>query len=140
MNHNKLADQLVIDEGRKRRMYLDTVGKWTGGVGRNLSDRDFSDDEIALMLKNDIAIVMRELDINVPWWHLLCDARQNVLANMCFNMGINRLLGFKKMLSAIVMRRYDDAAKEMLNSKWAKQVGQRAVRLAEMMRTGEFKE
>lgn len=140
MNHNKLADQLVVDEGRKRRIYQDTVGKWTAGVGRNLSDRDFSDDEIALMLKNDIAIVMRELDINIPWWHILCDARQNVLANMCFNLGINRLLGFKKMLAHVVMRRYDDAAKEMLSSKWAKQVGQRAVRLAEMMRTGEFLE
>lgn len=138
MNKNKLADQLAIDEGKRRRMYLDTVGKWTAGVGRNVSDRDFSDDEIALMLKNDIAIVQRELDINVPWWHLLTDARQNVLANMCFNMGIRRLLGFKKMLAHLIMRRYDDAAKEMLSSKWAQQVGQRAVRLAEMMKTGEF--
>lgn len=138
MNIPKLQAQLVIDEGKKKRVYTDTVGKLTVGVGRNISDRDFSDDEIALMLANDITIVEKALDINVPWWRQMNDARQNVLANMCFNMGWQRLSQFKNTLSAMLTGRFDDAAKGMMDSLWAKQVGDRAKRLAEMMRTGEF--
>jgi lysozyme len=138
MNTEKLAAQLDIDEGRRPRIYTDTVGKVTGGVGRNLTDRAFSDDEIDLMLKNDIAIVEADLDRALPWWRSMTEARQNVLANMAFNMGIGTLLGFKNTLSFMESGRYDAAALGMLNSKWAKQVGQRAIRLAAIMRTGEF--
>lgn len=138
MHHDKLAAQLSIDEGRKPRIYVDTVGKVTGGVGRNLTDRAFSDDEIDLMLKNDIAIVERELDQRLPWWRDMTEARQNVLANMCFNLGANRLLGFVNTLAMMKAGRYDAAALGMLDSQWAKQVGQRAIRLAAMMRKGEF--
>lgn len=138
MNLDRLAQQLEVDEKKCPRIYLDSVGKWTGGVGRNLSDRPFSDDEIALMLKNDIAMVERDLDRSLPWWRSLTDARQNVLANMCFNLGITRLLRFKNTLKAMQAHRYEAAAVGMLDSKWAKQVGQRAIRLAEMMRKGEF--
>jgi lysozyme len=138
MNHEKLQAQLIVDEAKRNRIYIDTVGKVTGGVGRNLTDRGFSDDEIDLMLKNDIAIVVRELDINLPWWRLMSEARQNVLANMCFNLGIKRLLAFKNTLAAMLVGRYDDAADGMLASLWANQVGDRARRLALVMRTGKF--
>lgn len=138
MNRDKLAAQLVIDEGKRPRIYVDTVGKITGGVGRNLTDRPFSDDEIALMLSNDITSAEADLDRNLPWWRTLTDARQNVLANMCFNMGIDRLLGFKNTLRFIQTHQYAAGAEGMLDSKWANQVGQRAIRLAEMMRSGEF--
>ena len=137
MNYEKLAAQLTIDEGRSARVYTDTVGKLTAGVGRNISDRAFSDDEIDLMLKNDIALVEQALDRALPWWRQMNDARQNVLANMAF-MGIGSLLGFVNTLNAMKAGRYDAAADGMLDSKWAKQVGQRADRLAEMMCKGEF--
>lgn len=138
MNEEKLVAQLSIDEGRRARIYTDTVGKVTGGVGRNLTDRPFSEDEIDLMLKNDIAIVESSLDRSLPWWREMSDARQNVLANMCFNMGINRLLGFTNTLATMRAGRYDAAALGMLDSQWARQVGARAIRLAAVMRTGEF--
>ncbi|MES2346303.1 MAG: glycoside hydrolase family protein [Pseudomonadota bacterium] len=138
MNIAMLKAQLSIDEGRKKRIYLDTVGKWTVGVGRNISDRDFSDDEIDLMLNNDIDLVAGQLDRHLPWWRQMTDARQNVLANMCFNVGVGRLLGFKNALAAMQAGRYDDAAKEMLDSQWARQVGDRAFRLATTMRSGRF--
>lgn len=138
MNREKLAAQLEIDEAKRALMYLDSVGKWTGGIGRNLSDRPFSEDEIALMLRNDIEDTETDLDRALPWWRELTEARQNVLANMCFNLGIKRLLGFVKTLDLIRAGRYDAAALEMLNSKWAKQVGKRADRLAATMRKGEF--
>ena len=134
----KLERQLSIDEGRRALVYTDTVGKITGGIGRNLTDRPFFDDEIALMLKNDIALVQTELDQRLPWWREMTDARQNVLANMCFNLGINRLMGFGKILAHMRVGEYEAAAGEMLDSKWAKQVGARAVRLAALMREGKF--
>lgn len=139
MNIDKLASQLRIDEGVRKRMYLDTATppRWTVGVGRNISDRDFSDDEIELMLKNDIALVTAALDRSLPWWRQMNDVRQNVLINMGF-MGIGTLLKFKNTLGLMQAQRYDAAALGMLDSLWAKQVGQRAVRLAEMMRKGEF--
>jgi len=137
MNYEKLAAQLTIDEGRRARVYTDAVGKLTVGVGRNISDRAFSEDEIDLMLANDIKLVEAQLDRSLPWWCQMNEARQNVLANMCF-MGIGTLLTFVNTLKAMQEGRYDAAAAGMLNSKWAKQVGQRAVRLAQIMRKGEF--
>jgi len=138
MNAQRLAAQLTIDEGRRPRIYVDTVGKVTGGVGRNLTDRAFSDDEMDLMLKNDIKGTESDLDRRLPWWRQMSEARQNVLANMCFNLGIDRLLGFAKTLTLMKAARYDAAAAEMLDSLWAKQVGARAIRLAATMRKGEF--
>jgi len=138
MDRKKLAAQLTIDEGRRALIYLDTEGKWTGGVGRNLTDRPFSDDEIDLMLKNDIVIAESDLDKHLPWWRQMSEARQQALANMTFNMGIKRVLGFKQTLNLMQACRYDAAALEMLDSKWAKQVGDRAKRLSELMRKGEF--
>lgn len=138
MNKDKLVVALVVDEGKRAKIYTDTVGKITGGVGRNLSDREFFDDEIMLMLNNDIAVVEKDLDKHCPWWRFMTEARQNVLANMCFNMGAVRLLGFKNTLALMQARDYENAAKEMLNSLWAKQVGERSQRLATLMTKGEF--
>ena len=136
MNTQALMAQLNIDEGRRKRIYPDTRGKITAGVGRNLTDRDFSDDEIDLMLQNDVRNTLRDLDSKYPWWRGLTEARQQVLANMCFNMGIARLSGFKKFLAALQSGRWDVAAEEMMNSDWAGQVGDRATRLQKMMRQG----
>lgn len=138
MDFDKLKAQLIVDEGKRSRIYTDTVGKITVGVGRNLSDRPFSDDEIELMLENDIALAAKELDRVFPWWKKLNDARQNVMANLMFNLGAPRLMGFKKFLMYAEVGRYDAAAGEMLDSLWAKQVGARATRLADLMRKGEF--
>jgi len=138
MDRQKLEAQLIIDEGRRAIAYVDTVGKMTAGVGRNITDRPFFDDEIALMLKNDIRETEKDLDRRLPWWRQMTPARQNVLANMCFNLGIFRLLGFEQALTHMRAGHYDDAAREMLDSRWAKQVGARAVRLATLMRKGEF--
>lgn len=138
MNRAKLMEQLTIDEGRRARIYVDTVGKVTGGVGRNLTDREFSQDEIDLMLSNDIALVEADLDRTMPWWRTMTEARQGVLANMAFNLGISRLAGFKNTLAYMQAGRYDAAAAVMLDSLWARQVGARADRLAKIMRTGEY--
>jgi lysozyme len=136
MNKDQLRTELTRDEAEKLMPYTDTVGKLTIGVGRNLSDRGISHDESQYLLSNDIRLVESDLNQNLPWWINLTDARQRVLANMCFNLGINRLLGFKNTLEFIRTEQWGKAADGMLQSTWAKQVGQRAVRLSEMMRNG----
>lgn len=138
MNREKLKAALVVDERKCPLIYEDSVGKITGGVGRNLSDKPFKENEIQLMLDNDINDAETDLDRNAPWWRSLTDARQNVLANMCFNMGWSKLSGFRLMLAAAKSGDYDKAATEMLDSTWAKQVHGRADRLAALMRKGEF--
>lgn len=138
MNEQKLLDALSLDEGRRARIYTDTVGKVSGGVGRNLTDKGFRQDEIDLMLRNDIAEAVAELDRVAPWWRGLNDARQNALVNMMFNLGAPRLLGFKKFLAALQVGDWAKAEGEMLDSKWARQVGDRSTRLALLIRTGEF--
>lgn len=81
--------------------------------------------------------MIKELDRNLSWWKNLDEVRQRVLFDMCFNLGVTKLLAFKNTLEAIRTGRYDDAAAGMLNSLWAKQVKGRATRLANMMRTGK---
>jgi lysozyme len=136
MNILKLIDELSVDEGRKARIYVDTVGKITGGVGRNLSDRPFFEDEIDLMLKNDIKLVEADLDANLPWWRKMSDARQRALSNLCFNLGITRLLLFKNSLILLKAGKWDEAAAAFMSSKWATQVGNRAIRVTNMIRKG----
>jgi lysozyme len=133
-----LKTDLIRDEGYRRGIYKDSLGVFTGGVGRNLSARGFLDSEINLMLVNDIEIVERDLDLNVPWWRELDPLRQRVLMNMCFNMGWLRLSGFTKFLTALEHGDYNVAAGEMLDSIWHEQVGDRAKRLADQMRRGEL--
>ena len=137
----RLIEQLRLHEGERRKPYRDTVGKLTIGIGRNLDDKGLRRDEIEYLLNNDIADARADLDRYLPWWRGLDPVRQRVLIDMSFNMGIgapNRggLLSFVNTLSEIRRGNYAIAADMMLASKWAQQVGRRAVRLATMMRTG----
>lgn len=132
----KLVEQLVEHEGERLKPYRDSVGKLTIGVGRNLDDRGITQAESRTLLDHDIATVIHELNVMLAWWVRLDDVRRRVLADMAFNLGVPGLLGFRLALAAMKAERWSDAAAEMLDSKWARQVGRRARRLAEMMRTG----
>lgn len=137
MDYQRLMAELERDEGRVLKPYEDSVGKWTIGVGRNLTDVGISERECDMLLVNDIERVCEDLDRDLPWWRNLDEERQRVLANLCFNVGIVKLLGFKNTLAYVQARQWESAAQAMLGSKWAGQVGPRAVRLAERMRKGE---
>tara|TARA_R110000822_G_scaffold310314_1_gene442566 strand:- start:210 stop:641 length:432 start_codon:yes stop_codon:yes gene_type:complete len=134
---DKLKEQIKMHEGVETVVYLDTEGIETIGVGRNLKDRGLSDDEIDFMLDNDIIICENELTQSFDWYTDLDDIRKRVLIDMTFNLGMPRLKKFSKMISAIEEKEWTLASKEMLNSKWANQVGNRANRLSEMMEIGE---
>lgn len=134
----KLQSDLRRDEGVQKLPYVDTVGKTSIGVGRNLTDRGLRDDEIALMLSNDITEAERELDRICPWWTSLPEPASRGLANMCFNLGASRLSGFKKMLGALERHEWDKAAQEAEQSQWSAQVGQRAKRIADLFRSCKY--
>ncbi len=138
MDRSALISQLLADEGIRFKPYRDTVNKLTIGVGRNLEDVGLSQDEAMYLLANDIRRTYGDLINALPWVAKLDDVRQNVLTNMAFNLGITGLLGFKHTLACVQRGEWNDAADGMLQSKWARQVGARAVRLAQQMRSGKF--
>lgn len=136
MNIAQLKLDLTRDEGVRLKPYEDSIGKVTIGIGRNLSDNGISNAEVDIMFTNDIADVMTSLDMSLPDWKYLSEPRQRALANMAFNMGIHRLLGFTSMLAAIRAGDFATASSEALNSEWARQIGARAQRIAVLLATG----
>ena len=154
-----LLEELVKHEGLRLQVYQDTLGIDTIGIGRNLKDRGISKEELdeldiptidhvyeygiteadaMLLAENDVQIVEEELLRAHPCVEDLDAVRQLVLVDMAFNMGVPRLCKFKKMWNAIHEKKFDAAAKEMLDSRWANQVKSRSVKLANAMHNGEF--
>lgn len=131
-----MKDQLVIHEGLRLKPYKCTAGKLTIGIGRNIEDNGISKQEAYMMLDNDIARVEAELVSRYGWFSRLDAVRQGVVTDMVFNLGISRFSAFKKTIAAIESGNYRVAAKEMLDSLWAKQVGNRARVLAKQMEQG----
>ncbi|WP_374530284.1 glycoside hydrolase family protein [Acinetobacter sp.] len=136
---NNITRLLRGEEGEVLTEYKDHLGYSTIGVGRLIDKRKgggITAEESAYLLSNDIQKRMTELEQKLPWITSLDEARRGVLLSMAFQMGVDGLLGFKNTLEMVRTGRYEDAAKGMLNSKWAKQTPQRAKRHSEQMRTG----
>ncbi len=153
-NMEPLKEQLILHEGLKLNAYKCPAGKWTIGVGRNLEANPLSKDEVLEVLKEvgiteEIAIRWLEKKIrqvkrqlaNYEWYTSQSEIRRRVLIDMAFNLGVTGLLSFQNMIGALEVGNYEAAAKEMLESRWAEQVGKRAERLALMMETNkDYKE
>lgn len=131
-----LDEQFILHEGLRLHAYTCPAGYTTIGVGRNLDSTGISREEALLLLHNDIARIQKELKENLPYYTSLDEVRQRVLLDMVYNMGIHRFLRFQKMLAALAKQDYVQTSREMLKSMWAKQVGERAIRLARWMRLG----
>ena len=136
MDYEKLAARVRRNEGLSCLPYRCSAGALTIGYGHNLEARGISKEVAELLLKQDLAIAEKQVKNAFIWWPKLDDARMGVLVEMCFNLGISGLVGFKKMLTAVEAGDYQTAAQEMLDSKWARQVKGRAVELAKIMQTG----
>lgn len=134
MNSGRVAEQLVVDEGLRLRPYRCTAGKLTIGVGRNLDDRGITREEALVLLHNDIRESWGGLCAALPWVLSAPEPVQEALLNMCFNLGLAGLLGFSRTLMLLQAGRWAEAADAMLASRWARQVGGRAERLAGMVR------
>jgi lysozyme len=150
-----LEAELIRDEGERLKAYKDTKGKWTIGIGRNLDDvgtvpltrtkadvlaNGINQAEVDQLFAYDINRTANDLDSHLPWWRKLDPVRQRVMLNMCFNMGIGNaqhgLCSFVNTLGLVQRGEYSRAADAMPNSEWAREVGIRAQRLANMMRNG----
>ena len=133
MDVDKLKDQLILHEGLELKSYTCSAGYVTLGVGRNVEELGITEDEARYLLDNDILRVTKELDNAMPWWRNMSEVRQRVVVDMVFNLGISRFLNFKNAINAMQEEDWDEAAAQMLDSRWADQVGQRATRLAKAM-------
>jgi lysozyme len=143
---------ITLHEGVRLRPYLDTVGKRTIGIGHNLTDRPLTPPEILHLLETDgISVAfarwlfardlfgtVTSLGGRLPWLVTLEPVRQAAVIDMAYNLGVAGLAEFARALEAMRTRQYGRAAAEMLDSDWARQVGARSVRLAAMMRAGEW--
>ncbi len=136
-----IEEQLERDEGVILSAYMDSENYLTIGIGRLIDKRKgggISKAEALILLRNDIFKVKENLYRVLPWTSTLDHIRYAALVNMCFNLGINGLLQFKNALAAMESEQWETAATEMLDSRWAAQVGARAIRLSQQMRTGEW--
>ena len=136
---SNLIAQLKRHESLELKPYKCTSGKLTIGVGRNLEDIGITEQEAELLLLNDIGRVKQEL-VNDQWYMNLDPVRKAVIENMSFNLGYPTLKKFQNMIAHISEGNFELASKEMLNSRWSKQVGQRSIELAEQMRTGQWQD
>ena len=133
----KLIENLKRHEGLRLKPYLCSEGKITIGFGRNLEDMGISEKEAEMLLMSDIQRCYEELNV-FSWFHDLDQVRQEAMVNMLFNLGLPTFLEFKRTLKFMAEGAYSQAAEEMLDSKWARQVGDRATELAYMVETGQY--
>ncbi len=118
MNFEKIKKSINDFEGFSSKVYNCPAGKKTIGFGRNLEDKGISKKEAYFLLENDLLDIKLELEDKLHFFHKLDDVRQNVLIEMAYNMGVPRLLQFKKTLYYIENYDFQNASIEMLKSKW----------------------
>jgi lysozyme len=138
---DKLLEMLKRHEGVESHAYECSEGKITVGVGRNIDQEGgigLSDDEVDYLLQNDVERVIKELASEYTWFGDLDDVRRDAMVDISFNLGATRLRLFKRALAAMEEGDYKVAATEFLDSKWAKQVGGRALELTDMISSGEY--
>jgi lysozyme len=135
-----LFDDLEADEGLRLHAYRDTEGVWTIGYGHTGLEvkpgLTITAEAARDLLAADIARTESGLDRHLPWWRKLDAARQDAIVEMAFNLGVGGLLTFHRFLAAVEAGNWKLAAGDMLLSKWARQVGHRAMRLANLIEFG----
>lgn len=129
---------MKLHEGLRLRAYQDSEGIWTIGYGRNLQILEISEPTAEKWLREDLQRAADRLYAWPTFSKISSLVRREVLIEMCYNLGYAGLYGFKRMWAAIREENWDLAAVEMLDSKWSRQVGRRAVVLANRMRTGSY--
>jgi lysozyme len=135
---NKLIEQLKIHEGVKLKPYKCSAGKLTIGVGKNIEDNGITLEEAEYLLQNDIAEARSQLLHAFPWMVDFNDARISAMINFTFNVGIGTVKKFENTLAYMQSGEWDKAADEMMDSRWARQVGNRAIEVTDQIRTGKW--
>ena len=135
---NKLIEQLKIHEGFRSNVYTCSGGKKTVGYGRNLQDIGISEEEAEMLLKNDIYEATNQLLNAFPFMATFSDVRISAMINFTFNVGIGTVRKFSNTIEYLKNEDWEAAADEMMDSKWAEQVGDRAIQITEQIRTGKW--
>ena len=135
---NKLIEQLKIHEGFRSTVYTCSGGKKTVGYGRNLQDIGISEEEAEMLLKNDIYEATNQLLNAFPFMATFSDVRISAMINFTFNVGIGTVRKFSNTIEYLKNEDWEAAADEMMDSKWAEQVGDRAIQITEQIRTGRW--
>ena len=138
-NTDELIKQLKRHEGVELKPYKCTSDKLTIGVGRNLEDVGISEAEAEYLLMNDLSRFMKMAN-EFDWYAGLNDARKAVIISMLFNLGRGGFNKFLKFKQALAEGDHLTASREMLDSRWAKQVKGRAVELSKQMETGKWQQ
>jgi len=123
-------------EDERKYPYVDTVGKITIGIGRNLTDRGLSPEEIRFLFLNDVNGAWQECEAHIPGFADMSSPRKYAFVDIMFNMGWPRFSKFTDTLAATAAKDWDKVADELADSKWDKQVGNRADELQDMIRKG----
>ena len=144
MDIDKLREQLKIDEGVEHEIYKDSLGLKTCGIGHLCLDgepefsmevgEEITDERVNELFEKDVEIMLNECRVLYPKFDELPEEAQQIISNMMFNMGRPRLSKFKNMNSAIERGDWNEAANQMMDSKWYVQVTNRADRLVTRMR------
>ena len=134
---DRMIEQIKRHEGVKLKPYHCTAGKLTIGVGRNIEDNGISEREADFLLMNDLS-AMADAAKSYEWYAGLNEPRKAVIINMLFNLGQPRFDKFVNTKQFLADGMYEEAAEEMLNSKWARDVGRRAEELSQQMATGDW--
>lgn len=144
MNLDRLREELAADEGCKYEIYLDHLGYPTFGIGHLVTEDDqehgqpvgteVSEERVQEVFSKDIVVTIDECETLYEGFQELPEEVQLIIANMMFNMGRPRLSGFKKFNAAIADGDWEGAADEMIDSRWYRQVTNRAERLVQRMR------
>jgi len=135
---NKLIEQLKIHEGFRSNVYTCSGGKKTVGYGRNLQDIGISEEEAEMLLKNDIYEATNQLLNAFPFMATFSDVRISAMINFTFNVGIGTVRKFSNTIEYLKNEDWEAAADEMMDSKWAEQVGDRAIQITEQIRTSRW--
>jgi len=135
---NKLIEQLKIHEGFRSNIYTCSGGKKTVGYGRNLQDIGISEEEAEMLLKNDIYEATNQLLNAFPFMATFSDVRISAMINFTFNVGIGTVRKFSNTIEYLKNEDWEAAADEMMDSKWAEQVGDRAIQITEQLRPGKW--
>ena len=144
MNIDKLREELKEDEGCKYEIYLDHLGLPTHGIGHLITEWDeeyekkvgteVSEDRVNNCFAKDVETVLEDCKVLYSNFDELPEEVQLILANMMFNMGRTRLSKFSKLKLAVDDEDWMEASIQMEDSRWYKQVPNRAERLCKRMR------
>ena len=133
MDYTRLSKHLLYHEGIRLKPYRCSADKLTIGIGRNIEDVGITEEEAFYLLNNDIKKVVEQCQRNFEWFDGLNDLRKEAIVNLVFNMGFGKFLQFKKTIKHIENEEFELAGAELLDSRYAQQVGQRAIDVANQL-------